>query len=336
MMRTPRLRTRSCLTAAVLLAAACGETSGPSSPEPQLLFVSPVFGSDSFAFSTTDILSASLDGSTVANLTRHPAAEASPQWSPDGMRIAFVRADTLYVMGWDGTGPSALVSDVAWWWSPVWSPSGSNIAVVRQGDIWVVGAGGTGLRNASNSRGAVGQPAWSPDGGSIAFGCADDRLCVVRADGTGLDTVTTDTPSPEPAWSPDGREIAYICRTETGSGICVIDVAGTNRVEIAGSEYWIETPVWSPDGTRIAYASGGDIQVIGRERGGRIGLTDRFDLGASEPAWSPNGRSLAYAAGSSGVKQIYVQSATDSVGTTRQLVTPIQGWAPRWRPESSR
>ncbi|MBE0593903.1 MAG: PD40 domain-containing protein [Gemmatimonadales bacterium] len=336
-MRSPKPRMRSCLTAAALLAAACGETSGPSSPEPQLLFVSPVFSSDSFAFSTTDILFASLDGTTVVNLTRHPAADAGPQWSPDGMRIAFVRVDTLYVMNWDGTGPSALVTEVESWASPVWSPSGSDIAMMRRGDIWVVDASGTGLRNVSNSPGwGDTQPAWSPDGGSIAFLCEGDRLCVVQADGTGLDTLTTDVLSPAPAWSPDGREIAYGCPTEMGWGICVIDVAGANRVELTRSADWPGPPRWSPDGTHIAYSSGGDIHVIGQERAGPVNLTDRFDLPAGDPQWSPNGRSLAYAAQDWGVSEIYVQSATDSLGTTRQLVTPIQGWSPRWRPGRSR
>jgi TolB protein len=327
------------LFAALLVAGACGDMAGPSVHERQILFVSPVFRADSFAYSNTDILFASLDGEPSINLTRDPAPDARPQWSPDGMRIAFVRVDSLYVMEGDGTGTSALTGDLALDDAPAWSPTGHDIAVARQGDIWIVDANGAGLRNASNSPGSDDQPAWSPDGSLIAFGCEVDgwhrNLCVVQANGTGLVTRTTDTTYlPAPAWSPDGREIAYVCRTESVWGICLIDPEGTDRVELTTADDEYFTPVWSPDGTRIAYASGGNISVVGRDDGAHYTLTNDLDFSASDPQWSPDGQLLAYSAGGWGVVQIYVQSPEDSIGTTRQLVTPIQGWSPRWRPRS--
>ena len=52
------------------------------------------------------------DGSGQQNLTRNVGRDASPAWSPDGEKIAFVRTATrgnstrarIYVMNADGSG----------------------------------------------------------------------------------------------------------------------------------------------------------------------------------------------------------------------------------------
>ena len=52
------------------------------------------------------------DGSGKRNLTRHPARDGRPSWSPDGRRIAFVsdRDGRLeaHVMNADGSGQRSL------------------------------------------------------------------------------------------------------------------------------------------------------------------------------------------------------------------------------------
>ena len=52
------------------------------------------------------------DGSGKRNLTRNPAQDGSPSWSPDGRRIAFVsnRDGRLeaHVMNADGSGQRSL------------------------------------------------------------------------------------------------------------------------------------------------------------------------------------------------------------------------------------
>ena len=72
------------------------------------------------------------DGANPINLTNHPAGDGRPDWSPDGLQIAFVsnRDGNLevYVMNADGTNPINLTNHPAEDYSPDWSPDGNQIA----------------------------------------------------------------------------------------------------------------------------------------------------------------------------------------------------------------
>ena len=54
------------------------------------------------------------DGSAQRRLTRNPASDGPPAWSPDGRKIAFVSgagpldSSAIYVMNADGTGKRRL------------------------------------------------------------------------------------------------------------------------------------------------------------------------------------------------------------------------------------
>jgi Tol biopolymer transport system component len=55
------------------------------------------------------------DGSAQRRLTRNPASDGPPVWSPDGRKIAFVRVtddltfgSEIYVMNADGSGQRRL------------------------------------------------------------------------------------------------------------------------------------------------------------------------------------------------------------------------------------
>jgi TolB protein len=66
------------------------------------------------------------DGSRQRRLTRNPAEDAEPAWSPNGRSIAFDSSrdgnSEVYVMNADGTGQRRLTQDPADDFFPVWSP----------------------------------------------------------------------------------------------------------------------------------------------------------------------------------------------------------------------
>lgn len=85
-----------------------------------------------FARSGRGIFTIRLDGSGLRQLTLH-AHDQHPVYSPDGTRIAFVRADRLYVMQSDGRRQRLLRRAPHLRLRPSWSPDGNKI-VIGDGD----------------------------------------------------------------------------------------------------------------------------------------------------------------------------------------------------------
>jgi TolB protein len=95
------------------------------------------------------------DGSGLNRLTDNRQEERSPDWSPDGERVAFSchsdGADLdheICVMNADGTGLTRLTDNTLTELSPSWSPDADKIAFQRPGpdggfEIWVMNPDGT-------------------------------------------------------------------------------------------------------------------------------------------------------------------------------------------------
>ncbi|MDE0301389.1 MAG: hypothetical protein OXN17_22415 [Candidatus Poribacteria bacterium] len=200
------------------------------------------------------------DGGNQENLTNHPEYDYQPDWSPDGMKIAFVSsrdgaASQIHVMDADGKNVIRL-TDGRWQKrDPDWSPDGGRIAFTvdeREDYIAVIDADG---RNRKKLEDWARHPDWSPGGGQIAFVSGRDggnEIYVIGVDGQGRKRVTHDlAPKRYPAFSPDGRRIAY----EDGRDglffdINVVDADGRNLKKLEDKAMY---PSWSPDGGVIAY-----------------------------------------------------------------------------------
>jgi dipeptidyl aminopeptidase/acylaminoacyl peptidase len=220
------------------------------------------------------------DGSQAPRPFTSGPRDVAPRWSPDGRRLAFLRADEK-----DG------------------KPQPPQIHVIER-------AGGEARAITDLPRGA-GAPVWSPDGRTIAFtsttsardmqargkeeralGEADRESdvrvitqAVYRWNGRGY----TDFARPSHVWTvgaPAGSEAAPPARQVT-TGVFAED-----------------EPVWSPDGTRILFTStrvaepyyeayDEDLFAVAAE-GGAPALVTSIDGSVGSAAPSPDGRRLAF------------------------------------------
>lgn len=154
--------------------------------------------------------------------------------SPDGQEIVFDLLGDLYVIPIAGGEAKALTRGPAWDMQPRFSPDGRRIAFTSDragGDnVWVMDRDGSNPKQVSKeSFRLLNQPAWSPDGDFIAarkhftsgrsLG-AGEMWLYHRSGGDGVQLVKRPNDQKdlnEPAFSPDGRYLYYSQDTTPGS-----------------------------------------------------------------------------------------------------------------------
>jgi dipeptidyl aminopeptidase/acylaminoacyl peptidase len=263
------------------------------------------------------------DGTGHRPLTSGKFGDASPRWSPDGKRLAYLSdrsgATQLYVR-WMDTGEAYAVTHGGNAPSaPAWSADGSQLAF---------------LQLVSKPALVVGKPlappagaTWSPPPkytdqlvfrfngvGEVPPGFV--QAFVVRADGGAPRQVTTgdfqNGGNPfgggSIAWTPDGTELIVSARRgenpEFNSresdlwAFAVKDGTARRLTERFGPD---ASPAVSPDGKLIAWVGFDDrkqgyqnvlLYVMNRDGSGKRAISTKLDQSVASPTWSADGRGI--------------------------------------------
>jgi len=260
---------------------------------------------------TAQIYSMDSNGQNQTNLSAAGGGadqlDIQPSVSPDGKRIAFVRADLatlsaqIWVMKIDGSHQTNISNDAALAneSGPAWTEDGSQILFVKQapgdfpgagGSIWIRRANGKGTARELTTGPNDANPAMSPDGDLLAFSRpvgGPRHLFVMKADGNG--TPTDLGQGAKPDWSPDSRRIVY---GQAGPGpIMVVTVSHPSQKETLTGPF-NEAPAWSPDGTQIVYmdcTSGFNCQIALMSATGtnQHDITNDQAVTDQKPSWQP-------------------------------------------------
>lgn len=164
---------------------------------------------------------------------------AVPHWSPDGRRLALLRAESTRPRVWNvwildvATRAMMRVSrhTVGQAWGASWFPDGNRIAYSVEDRLVIADLrDGTTRVVRSPVRGRlVRTPAVSPDGRSIVFQVYRDGVWLLSV-ATGITSrVLADRAAEEFAWAPDGGRVAYHTRRNGAWSLFTFSVPRTDR-----------------------------------------------------------------------------------------------------------
>lgn len=266
-------------------------------------------------------------------------------------RIAYVSsmsrtAKELFLMDYDGAGPTALTGTQSINLSPRWSPDGRTIAYSayqrdarsqQENPNLLLLNMDSGRRTVLSAQPGLNiSPGWSPDGQWLALAMSSGggtNLHLVSRNGGATRPLTTGPAvSVSPSFSPNGRQIVFNSDRGGTPQIYVVDVDGSNLRRLTFQGNYNASPRWSPRGEKIAFMcrlGGNQICLINPDG---TGLQQLTSLGQNEdPAWAPNGRHLAFTSTRMGPRDIFVMHA-DGSDQRRLTANGRDNYLPDWSP----
>ena len=300
---------------------------------------------------TTQIYVVPLSGGEVRQLTNDEHSSASPRWSPDGEKLAFISAR-------DG-----------------------------EDQIWTIDVSSGALKKITSISTGAGDPVWSPDGNWLAFAsdvypeCPSDACNKKRAEekaqskvkahvatrllyrhwkswkdstrshvfvvsangGEARDLTPGDYDAPpfslggptDYAFSPDSRELAFVSNHDkveaisTNADVWTVSVRGGTPKNITAANHGYDgSPQYSPDGRFIAYRSQATpgfesdrfrLMLYDRKSGTARSLSESLDSWVDEFTFAPNSQTIYLTAEERGKQPIY--SVSVSSGPVRKVVS---------------
>jgi Tol biopolymer transport system component/serine/threonine protein kinase len=306
-----------------------------------------------------DIYMQALDGGQPRRITTDRADDLSPVWSPDGLRIAWLRSKreetAVYVAPVAG-GVHGKVADLF----PTrveavgrhldWSPDGRFLAAADKTlpeqpfRIILIGSKDSVKRDLTlPPEKIIGDvsPAFSPDGKWLAFlrtvSSGVNDIWVTQITGGPARRVTFENRQVlSLTWNPDGRSIIFA--TDRRGNMWRVPVSGGTSVRMAMVAENAADPAFSRDGRKLAYsqffsdANIWRIDTAGATAPRKFISSTQYD---SSPQYSPDGKRVAFRSNRSGYNEIWL---SDSEGRGQVQLThfagPLTG-TPRWSPDGN-
>ena len=211
-------------------------------------------------------------------------------------------------------------------------------------EVWIMSASGTNARKLTNHSAMDETPSFSPDGEKIAFVSSRDdwrfAIYIMDFDGNIMEKLPS-YPCPKytftflPRWSPDGTQFAFMSIRNGNSEVCVMDLDGSNEINLSRNPWEDTHPSWSPDGRKIVFTSdrdgNGQIYVVDSDGTNLKRLTSNT-FWDGPPAWSPDGRKIAFTSDREGNSEVYVMNVDGSNQKNLTNNSAADG-GPIWSPD---
>ena len=300
---------------------------------------------------TTQIYLVPLAGGEPRQLTNDEHSSASPRWSPDGERLAFVSArdgeDQVWTINVSSGALKEITSISTGAGDPVWSPDGNWIAFTS--DVYpeckddACNKRMADARAQSKVKPHVAERLLYRHWKSWKDGTRSHIFVVSSAGGEARDLTPGDYDAPpfslggmtDYAFSADSKELAFASNhdkveaTSTNGDVWIISVRGGSPKNITAANHGYDgSPRFSPDGRFIAYRSqvtpGFEsdrfrLMLYDRKSGRAQSLTESLDSWVDEFTFSPDSQTIFLTAEDRGRNPIY--SVSVNGGPAKKVVT---------------
>lgn len=216
----------------------------------------------------SDIFSYSIVDSSIVNLTSSNQSEVFPQFSPDGMKIAFLINNDMYIMDSDGNNKLSLCNNNDGSRQPQYSPDGKSIIYISGDDLWIVNNDGSDNKMLHESRTdekhyPIMGPKYSPKGNRIYFeemrvnpqSGQELQIFSIYNDGSDKAQLTSIGTNWGFSFNPSGDRIAFCSDRDGNNEIYIMNNDGINKINLTHSPNSDYNPVFSPDGGYISFLS---------------------------------------------------------------------------------
>jgi dipeptidyl aminopeptidase/acylaminoacyl peptidase len=186
-------------------------------------------------------------------------ADTAPAWSPDGQRVAFLRAEDgpaqLWIMRMDGGDPERVTDLPLGAGAPVWRPGGKHIA-------FTAAVSTNPSPDADTGRGGsivIDRLGYKADGVGIRVGSTLQVHVLDVGSGKVRQLTDGEWDAGSPAWSPDGARLAYTSPVApdpdlslvTGAFVVNADAEDGVPRAIGDAKGRVERVTWSTDGQSL-------------------------------------------------------------------------------------
>ena len=192
--------------------------------------------------------------------------------------------------------------------------------------IYLVNIDGTGLTKLTDMPDGACQPAWSPDGTQLAITspCLRSRdqypgssiwlFSIENLDPIQLPTIPGGGDF-DPAWDPSGEKIAFTSIRDGYPQLYVINIDGSDLVNLTAKFIPHSQPVWDPRGTNLILTGERDFrpEILIMDSGGKdeLGFSIPGGQGHSHADWSRDGKLVLYERNLSGIPHLVAKRFED-------------------------
>jgi TolB protein len=222
----------------------------------------------------------------------------SPDWSPDGQKLAFVgfnnKGSIVKVVDLSTLADQTIAEFKGVNSAPAWSPDGSKIAYSSSQhgspDIFIYDVLTRQHTRIGSHYGIDTEPSWSPRGDSFLFTSSRTGKPQIYSYSVSDQSVSRMTfegdESANASYNPDGSKILMV---HEGGQIAVMD-GETNRLTMLTNAKFDESPSFSPNGDMVLYKTEQQYEpaLMVASADGRVRTRLSIVSGdVREPAWSP-------------------------------------------------